>query len=99
VLDVFTADYVHHMPMSPEPLGLEPFQQMFSACLTAFPDMTVLVEDIVADGDRVAAERGSRARRATRSRPTVMPTSGRVVGSAANGQGSVVRGQRHLPHG
>jgi steroid delta-isomerase-like uncharacterized protein len=53
--ECFTADYVHHMPLSPEPLGRAAFEEMFNGFLAAFPDMQATIDDILAEGDRVAA--------------------------------------------
>jgi predicted ester cyclase len=56
VLDVLLApDYVNHTPSTPDPppgpAGLKPIVAAFRA---AFPDLRFTVEDVLADGDRVA---------------------------------------------
>ncbi len=35
-------------------VGPEPFARLHAAFLTAFPDLTLVVEDVVAEGDKVA---------------------------------------------
>ena len=48
------ADMVSHDPRGPEP-GLENFKQFVSMFRAAFPDMKGTVEDMLAEGDKVAA--------------------------------------------
>ena len=59
VMDEFLApDVVSHPPASarPEPIrGLDAFKQFIAAQFGAFPDMAVTVEDLVSEGDTVAA--------------------------------------------
>jgi steroid delta-isomerase-like uncharacterized protein len=59
VMEEFLApDVVSHPPASaiPEPVrGLDAFKQFIAAQFGAFPDMAVTVEDLIAEGDRVAA--------------------------------------------
>jgi steroid delta-isomerase-like uncharacterized protein len=57
VMDEFLApDVVSHPPTSPEPIhGLDAFKQFIAAQFGAFPDMAVTVEDLISEGDRVAA--------------------------------------------
>jgi steroid delta-isomerase-like uncharacterized protein len=45
-------DYVNHDLPTPA-AGPEGFKQVIAAYLTAFPDMQVVVEDVLAEGDRV----------------------------------------------
>jgi predicted ester cyclase len=59
VMEEFLApDVVSHPPASAsaEPIrGLDAFKQFIAAQFGAFPDMAVTVEDLIAEGDRVAA--------------------------------------------
>jgi len=52
--DARTADYVAHFPGAP-PLDSEGWIQATGAFVDAFPDLRLMVEDIMAEGDRVAA--------------------------------------------
>jgi steroid delta-isomerase-like uncharacterized protein len=58
---VFSADYVGHLPGMPAPVhGPEEFRQLVQVYRTAFPDVHLTVEDILAVGDRVAVRWVSR---------------------------------------
>jgi steroid delta-isomerase-like uncharacterized protein len=48
-------NYVGHIPAFPPVQGIEGLQQVFSTYLTAFPDMMATIEDLIAEGDKVAA--------------------------------------------
>ena len=49
-------DYVAHVPAAPGPLeGLEAWRQFSGPFAEAFPDLRLTVQDIVAEGDTVAA--------------------------------------------
>jgi steroid delta-isomerase-like uncharacterized protein len=53
--ELFAEDFVWHMPFSPEPLrGPEAMKQTVAAFLAAFPDFAVDVEEVLAEGDKVA---------------------------------------------
>jgi steroid delta-isomerase-like uncharacterized protein len=53
---VLAADYVAHVPAAPGPLeGLEAWRQFSGPFAEAFPDLRLTVEDIMAEGDMVAA--------------------------------------------
>ena len=53
LLDKFVAPgYVEHCVGF---LGVEPFKQQITAFRTAFPDLRVTIEDLLADGDRFAS--------------------------------------------
>jgi steroid delta-isomerase-like uncharacterized protein len=55
VLDrVFAADFRWHGNSFGEVSGLENFKQVFTPFLAALPDLTVEIEDLIAEGDRVA---------------------------------------------
>src|SRR5262245_761378 len=51
--ELLSADYANH-DMPPAAPGSERFKQLIGMVRTAFPDMQVVQEDMVADGDRVA---------------------------------------------
>src|SRR5215212_5887479 len=56
--DVLAPDFVAHVPGAPGPLGLEGLEawRQFTAPFTeAFPDLRLTVEDIMAEGEMVAA--------------------------------------------
>jgi predicted ester cyclase len=54
--EVYAPDYVGHDPSNPEDVrGLEAAKQAASDYRQAFPDLRVTVEDLIAEGDRVAA--------------------------------------------
>jgi len=89
LLDEFVApDYTEH---SEGFQGVEPFKQQITAFRTAFPDLRVIVEDLLIDGDRFA------------SRTTVtgthagdlmgMPASGRRISVEAVDIGRIENGQ------
>ena len=53
---VLAPDYVAHVPAAPGPLeGLEAWRQFSGSFADAFPDIRLTIEDIMAEGDRVAA--------------------------------------------
>jgi steroid delta-isomerase-like uncharacterized protein len=62
--EIYAADYVGHDPSNPEDVrGLEAAKQAAADYRQAFPDLRVTVEDLIAEGDRVAARlrfRGTR---------------------------------------
>lgn len=55
--ELIVEDYVHHDPSLPPELqrGRENYKKLFGMFLTAFPDLHGTIEDIVAEGDRVAS--------------------------------------------
>jgi predicted ester cyclase len=54
--EIYASDYVGHDPSNPEDVrGLEAAKQAASDYRQAFPDLRVTVEDLIAEGDRVAA--------------------------------------------
>jgi steroid delta-isomerase-like uncharacterized protein len=89
--ECLTADYVHHMPMSPEPLGLGPFEEMLNGFLAAFPDMQVTLEDLVAEGDRVAARTSFRGTH--RGEFMGIPATGKQVAFTGNDIYRIVDGR------
>ena len=54
--ELLIPDYVHHDPSLPPELqrGREAYKQVVSLFLTAFPDLKTTVDDVVAEGDKVA---------------------------------------------
>ena len=54
-VDVLTPGYVAHAPGLPDPLDLEAWSQFTAAFVEAFPDLRLTVEDILSEGDMVAA--------------------------------------------
>jgi steroid delta-isomerase-like uncharacterized protein len=53
---VLAPDYVAHVPAAPGPLeGLEAWRQFSGSFADAFPDIRLTIEDIMAEGDMVAA--------------------------------------------
>jgi steroid delta-isomerase-like uncharacterized protein len=53
--DLMAPDVVDHNPIPNQAPGLNGFKQWMSAARTSFPDMQGTVEDLIAEGDRVAA--------------------------------------------
>ena len=51
---VLSPDYRYHLPGSPEPLDREGHRQFLTAFYAACPDLSHTVEDMIAEGDRVA---------------------------------------------
>jgi len=55
VLDeIFAADFVNHDPNNPQVTDRESFKQWASAVLHGFPDLHLTIDDVVAEGDKVA---------------------------------------------
>ncbi|UCD50392.1 MAG: ester cyclase [Phycisphaerales bacterium] len=53
--ELIAADYLFHDPVSPvEVRGPEGYKQEFGMYLTAFPDIQIALEDMIAEGDKVA---------------------------------------------
>lgn len=52
--EVFAADVVDHDPAPDQGPGVEGFQQFFATMNTAFPDLAVDVDTLVADDEQVA---------------------------------------------
>ena len=54
--DLLAPGYVAHVPVAPGPLeGLEAWRQFTGPFVEAFPDLRLTVEDIMAEGNMVAA--------------------------------------------
>jgi len=50
--EIVTPDFDDHAAQAP---GIDGFMKLFSIMTTVFPDLHVTVEDLIAEGDRVAA--------------------------------------------
>jgi steroid delta-isomerase-like uncharacterized protein len=54
VLDeMFSPDYLLHLPGSPQPLDLEQTKRFYADLYGALPDLTHTIEDQIAEGDKV----------------------------------------------
>ncbi len=53
-------DFVGHFPGQPPIHGLEAFRQFGSAYFSAFPDLQITPEDMIAEGDKVVMRYGWR---------------------------------------
>ena len=53
--EIIAPNYVYHGPIGMEFKGPEGFKQLITMFRTAFPDMRVTVEDMVAEGDKVVS--------------------------------------------
>jgi predicted ester cyclase len=52
--ELLAPTYVLHLPGSPPIVGIEQAKQLMAAYTSAFPDLQLITEDMVAEGDRVA---------------------------------------------
>jgi steroid delta-isomerase-like uncharacterized protein len=50
---LYAADFVNHDPLAPEVTGLEAFKAWAGGVFAAFPDLHVVIDDMVAQGDKV----------------------------------------------
>jgi steroid delta-isomerase-like uncharacterized protein len=51
---LFATDYIEHVPVLPGlPAGLAGFKVYVTAVRSAFPDLRLIIEDLVAEGDKV----------------------------------------------
>lgn len=53
--ELVAPDVVDHNPVPDQAPGVEGFKQWLVAARTSFPDFSGIVEDVIAEGDRVAA--------------------------------------------
>jgi steroid delta-isomerase-like uncharacterized protein len=51
---LMASDYIYRSPGMPEMRGPEGFKQLVSMFRTAFPDLNMVIDDMLADGDKVA---------------------------------------------
>lgn len=77
VEQVFAPDYVDHSPSDSELSGLENVKRFVAAWRAAFPDTRSTVEDMIAEGDKVAARWTTRATH--RGEFLGVPPTGNVV--------------------
>jgi steroid delta-isomerase-like uncharacterized protein len=73
-----SADFAAHVPGAPAPLDGAGWKSFLAAFLTGFPDGRLVLEDMVAEGDRVAARwtfRGTHAGEFLGIAPTGRPVS------------------------
>ncbi len=54
-------DFVGHFPGQPPIEGLEAYRQFGSLYFSAFPDLQIIPEDLIAEGDKVTMRYGWRA--------------------------------------
>jgi steroid delta-isomerase-like uncharacterized protein len=52
--EVLASNFVAHFPGHAPLHGIDAFRQFTSAFFTAFPDLETTIDDLIADGDRVA---------------------------------------------
>ena len=53
--EVFATNYVEHHPLPPSfPSGREAVKRFVTGIRTAFPDLSYTIDDVIAEGDRVA---------------------------------------------
>jgi steroid delta-isomerase-like uncharacterized protein len=52
--EVLASNYVGHFPGAPPIQGINAFKEFTSAFFTAFPDLHTTIEDLIAEGDKVA---------------------------------------------
>ena len=75
---LFTMDFVHHLKDPRLPPGRDGIKAVGQAVVGGFPDVSVTVEDLLADGDRVIERTTARATH-TGEFNGIPPTNGQVV--------------------
>ena len=55
--EVVASDFIDHAPLPGQAPGLEGAKRKWAMYLTAIPDLRVTIEDLVAEGDKVAVRR------------------------------------------
>ena len=53
--DLIAQNYIEHEGPVGQPSGIEGFKQFIAKVATAFPDLQVTIEDLIAEGDKVVA--------------------------------------------
>ena len=76
--EVLAVEYIDHTPSNPEITGRENLKRFVAEWLAAFPDSRTIVEDMVAEGDKVATRWKTSATRQGEFRG-VSPTGQRIV--------------------
>jgi len=54
--EVYATDFVNHDPGLPDVRDLETYKGFIAATRTGFPDFYVTIEDMIAEGDKVASQ-------------------------------------------
>ncbi len=88
----FAPDYVDHAPLPGQAPGAEGYKQAAAAMREAFPDLRLTLEDILAEGDKVAFRytmEGTHQGDFMGMPPTGKPFSvgGMIIGRIAEGKG------------
>ena len=52
--EVLASDYIGHFPGIPPLQGIESYRQFTTCFFIAFPDLQATIEDLIAEGDKVA---------------------------------------------
>jgi predicted ester cyclase len=76
--EVLAVEYIDHSPLNPEITGRENIKWFVAEWLAAFPDSCTTVEDMVAEGDKVATRWRTSATHQGEFRG-VSPTGQRIV--------------------
>jgi len=78
--EVFAEDYIEHHPLPPGfPSGREAVRRFAAGLRGAFPDLQYTIEDIFAEGDRVAVRLTGHGTHQGRWELLPLPPTGRVV--------------------
>jgi predicted ester cyclase len=88
---LFTADWVNIDPSLPPLRGLDGARQLTTLFSSAFPDMAVTVNDLIAEGDTVAAYLSLSGTH--RGELLGIPPTGKTVNVTATGMFRVVNGK------
>ena len=88
---ILAPNWVDHHPPMPLPQGYEGFQQLTMAFRSAFPDMRIEIEDMLAEGDKVAARLHFRGTNSGSFQG--MPPTGKTVEFTATGIFRIVDGK------
>jgi steroid delta-isomerase-like uncharacterized protein len=88
---VIAPNWVDHNPSMPPLQGYEGFKQLTLAFRSAFPDMRLEIEDILAEGDKVAARLHFRGTNSGSFQG--MPATGKTVEFTATGIFRIVDGK------
>jgi len=59
--ELFATGFVDHLPFPGLPPGIEGFKALAAGIYKAFPDAKVTIDDLIAEGDRVAERATARA--------------------------------------
>ena len=55
MLSIMASDFIDHYAPPTQPRGIDGFRQFLQMVATAFPDIHIEVEDLIAEGNRVVA--------------------------------------------